>query len=150
MKISNNILFTSWKSPSDPSIGSFTSGFQLRSRPQVFIWKDGSPYWRSGPWNSWAFTGVPEMYFVFQNGFGLKDDQDGAVLLSYSYVNGSLSYLVLTTQGDIELRYWGNDNEDWEVWWKALKTECHFYGKCGAFGSCYSRNSPICSCLPGF
>jgi hypothetical protein len=31
-----------------------------------------------------------------------------------------------------------------------LKTQCDVYGKCGAFGSCNSKNSPICSCLRGF
>ncbi|XP_075664721.1 G-type lectin S-receptor-like serine/threonine-protein kinase At1g11330 isoform X2 [Castanea sativa] len=150
MKVSSNFLFTSWKSPSDPSIGSFTAGLQLQSHTQGFIWKDGSPRWRSGPWNSRVFNGIPEMYFVFQSRFGLEVEQDGTVIFSYFYTNGSLTYLVLTTQGDIEQRYWDNDNEDWEVCWNALKTECHFYGKCGAFGRCDSQNSPICSCLQGF
>ena len=149
-KISSNIQFTSWKSHSNPSIASFSGGIQSRSPVQAFIWKDGSPHWRSGPWNSRAFNGIPEMYSVFQSGFGLEVGQDRAVLLSYSYMNWSLSYLALSTQGDLEQRYWDDDNEDWEVWWKALQTKCHFYGKRGAFGRCDSRNSPICSCLQGF
>ncbi|GMY36711.1 G-type lectin S-receptor-like serine/threonine-protein kinase At1g11330 isoform X10, partial [Fagus crenata] len=39
------------KSPSDPSIGSFSAGIQPLSVVQAFIWKEGSPYWRSGPWD---------------------------------------------------------------------------------------------------
>ena len=156
MKISSNVRTgkkvqcTSWKSPSDPSIGSFLSGVQPQHPPQAFVWKDGSPFWRSGPWSGRTFSGMQEMYHVFQNGFSFVEDQDGTFVLSFFYVNMSLSHIVLTTQGDMELRYWDNEKEDWKVLWKALKSECHFYGKCGEFGSCYSRNSPICSCLRGF
>ena len=53
-------------------------------------------------------------------------------------------------QGDLELRYWDNEKEVWEVKWTALKSECDVYGKCRAFGSCDSRSTPICSCLQGF
>ena len=55
MKISTNVRtgkkvqLTSWKSPSDPSIGSFSAGIHPVIPPEIFIWKDGSPYWRSGP-----------------------------------------------------------------------------------------------------
>ena len=31
-----------------------------------------------------------------------------------------------------------------------MKSECDVYGKCGAFGSCDSRSTSICSCLQGF
>nr|POF11793.1 g-type lectin s-receptor-like serine/threonine-protein kinase [Quercus suber] len=156
MKISSNVRtgkkvqHTSWKSPSDPSIGSFLSGVQPQHPPQAFVWKDGSPFWRSGPWGGRTFSGMQEMYHVFQNGFSFVEDQYGTFVLSFFYVNMSLSHIVLTTQGDMELRYWDNEKEDWKVLWKAMKSECHFYGKCGEFGSCYSQNSPICSCLWGF
>ncbi|XP_030941779.1 G-type lectin S-receptor-like serine/threonine-protein kinase At1g11300 [Quercus lobata] len=156
MKISSNartgkkVQCTSWKSPSDPSIGSFLGGAQPQHPPQALVWKDGSPFWRSGPWSGRTFSGMQEMYHVFQNGFSFVEDQDGTFVLSFFYVNMYLSHIVLTTQGDMELRYWDNEKEDWKVLWKALKSECHFYGKCGEFGSCYSRNSPICSCLRGF
>ncbi|KAM4102870.1 hypothetical protein ACJW30_06G035300 [Castanea mollissima] len=55
------VQLTSWKSPSDPSIGSFSLGFDPLSIgiPQSFIWKERSPYWHSGPWNGRIFIGVP-------------------------------------------------------------------------------------------
>ena len=34
--------------------------------------------------------------------------------------------------------------------WKAINSVCDVYGTCGAFGSCNSMSSPICSCLEGF
>ena len=52
MKISANertgekVQLTSWKSPSDPSIGSFTAGISRQGLTQAFIWKDGRPYFR--------------------------------------------------------------------------------------------------------
>ena len=156
MKVSSNARtgkknqLTPWKSPSDPSIGSFSCGMKPQSLLQAFIWKDGSPFWRSGPWNTRNFIGIPEMYSVYHHGFSLVEDPDGTLSLSFFYVNLSLSHFVLTSQGNLELRYWYDEKEDWEVWWKALKSECDVYGKCGAFGSCDSRNSPICSCLRGF
>ncbi|CBI41079.3 unnamed protein product, partial [Vitis vinifera] len=67
MKISTNthtgekVVLTSWKSPSDPSIGSFSAGINPLNIPQVFVWNGSHPYWRSGPWNGQIFIGVPEM-----------------------------------------------------------------------------------------
>nr|POE89096.1 g-type lectin s-receptor-like serine/threonine-protein kinase [Quercus suber] len=57
MKISANertcekVQLTSWKSPSDPSIGSFSFEIFRQSLSQAFIWKDDRPYFRFGPWN---------------------------------------------------------------------------------------------------
>ena len=42
-------------------------------------------------------------------------EKHGALTLSFSYVNDSLSHYVLTKQGDLELRYWDNEKEVWEV-----------------------------------
>ena len=49
---------TSWKSPSDPSTGRFSSGVIPQNIRQGFIWKDGHPYWRTSPWNGQFFTGA--------------------------------------------------------------------------------------------
>uniref|UniRef100_A0A7N2LU17 non-specific serine/threonine protein kinase n=1 Tax=Quercus lobata TaxID=97700 RepID=A0A7N2LU17_QUELO len=144
------LQLTSWKSHSVPSIGSFSCGIQPRTVVQVFIWKDGSPHWRSGPWDSRIFTGIPNMSSVFHNGFSVVDDQNGTISLSFSYFINSLFHYVLTTEGDLVERYWDNDKDDWRIVWNAMKSECDVYGTCGAFGSCNSRTSPICSCLPGF
>ena len=142
---------TSWKSPSDPSFGNFSSGVQHRSFFQVFIWKDGSPFWRSGPWNTRIFIGIPTDNSVFNNGFSLfVDNQDGTVSLSFSYAADNLFQYVLTTEGNMVERYWDNEKDDWRIVGNALNSECDHYGTCGAFGSCTSWTSPICSCLPGF
>jgi hypothetical protein len=61
-----------------------------------------------------------------------------------------LKNYVLDAQGNEMLLSWDEGKEDWEVAWSALKIECDVYGKCGAFGSCNSQNSPICCCFQGF
>uniref|UniRef100_A0A2N9IFD7 non-specific serine/threonine protein kinase n=1 Tax=Fagus sylvatica TaxID=28930 RepID=A0A2N9IFD7_FAGSY len=158
MKISTNVRtgkkvqLTSWKSPSDPSIGSFSAGIHPVIPPEIFIWKDGSPYWRSGPWNGRIFVGVQNaINSVFNYGFSLVDDEEGTFYLTFTYSNLSLfKNFVLNVQGNINQTYWNEGKEDWEVRWSALKNECDVYGKCRAFGSCNPQNSPICSCFRGF
>ena len=158
MKFSTNVRtgekvqFSSWKSPSDPSIGSFSSGIQPQTQSliQIFIWKDGSPFWRIGPWNSRSSIENPEMNSIYHDGFCLTEHEDGTYYFSCSYVSNSLFHYAMTTEGDIVARYWDYEKDDWGILWNALKSECDVYGMCGAFGSCNSQSSPICSCLPGF
>ncbi|KAG6392273.1 hypothetical protein SASPL_146487 [Salvia splendens] len=45
---------------------------------------------------------------------------------------------------------WNGVTKRWDVGWTAPVNECDHYGTCGAFGSCNSLESPICSCLRGF
>jgi hypothetical protein len=157
MKISTDVRtgkkvqLTSWKSPSDPSIGNFFAGLEVRNLPEFFIWNGSSTIWRSGPWNSRIFIGVPNMYSSFLEGFSLVDDKEGTFYLTFSFSNESfrLNYL-LNEQGNLLESYSKNNGEDWEVTWSSFQTECDVYGKCGAFGSCNSQNTPICSCLRGF
>ena len=89
MKISANtrtgekVVLTSWKSPSDPSIGSFSAGINPLNIPQIFIWNGSHPYWRSGPWNGQIYNGEPEMSSVFLSGFQVVDDKEGTVYESF-------------------------------------------------------------------
>ncbi|KAE7995523.1 hypothetical protein FH972_000307 [Carpinus fangiana] len=144
------VQLTSWKSPSDPSIGNFSAGLEVRNNlPEFFIWNGSRLIWRSGRWNGQLFLGIPDMYSAYRGGFSVVDDKDGTVYSTFSYSSDSFpTNYVLNEQGNI-LKYSFN-GEDWEVTWSASKTECNVYGKCGAFGSCNSTNSPICSCLQGF
>nr|XP_023917802.1 G-type lectin S-receptor-like serine/threonine-protein kinase At1g11330 [Quercus suber] len=155
MKLSANVRtgkkmqITSWKSPSDPSIGIFSVGIQPLGLPQVFIWKDGSPHWRSGPWNSRIFIGIPDMNSVYLDGFSFVDDQDGNFYLTFDFADKAVSsYYALNSQGNLVQKDLNNGRED--TGWSALLTECDVYGNCGAFGTCNPKNSPICSCFQGF
>ncbi|KAA8519917.1 hypothetical protein F0562_014173 [Nyssa sinensis] len=157
MRISKNvntgekIRMTSWKSPSDPSVGSFSAGIGDLNLPEIFIWNGSNPYWRSGPWNGQKFIGIPGMNSIYPHGFTVEDDGEGAVCMSFSYVNkSSIAYFVLNSEGTILLKYWSDGMEDWEISWSVPDTECDVYGKCGPFGSCNPQDSPKCTCLEGF
>ncbi|XP_052201077.1 G-type lectin S-receptor-like serine/threonine-protein kinase At1g11330 isoform X1 [Diospyros lotus] len=157
MKISSDVntgektLLKSWKSPSDPSIGSFYLGINPLPVPEVFIWKDGSPYWRTGPWNGQIFIGVQDMVSLYLNSFNVVDDKQGTVYLTFTLADeSSLMYLMLNYNGTLMQKYWSEEQQGWEVTWLAPATDCEVYGKCGPFGICNSKGLPICSCLKGF
>ncbi|CDP17674.1 unnamed protein product [Coffea canephora] len=48
MSTTGSIQLTSWRSLSDPSVGTFSAGLSPNQLPQLFIWNNGRPYWRSG------------------------------------------------------------------------------------------------------
>ncbi|XP_065616234.1 G-type lectin S-receptor-like serine/threonine-protein kinase SD1-13 isoform X1 [Quercus suber] len=151
LKTNQTVQYTSWKSPSDPSIGSFSVGMASGSIPEAFIWKDGRPYWRSGPWNGQIFIGEPDWNPEYHNGFSVVDDKEGTVYSTFDYANELLlSKFVLNSRGILVQTYWDDSKEDWKVVGLAPKDECDVYGTCGAFGSCDSLSSPICSCIRGF
>ncbi|KAL4628708.1 hypothetical protein ACB092_05G259200 [Castanea dentata] len=151
LRTNQTVQYTSWKSPSDPSIGSFSVGMASRSIPEAFIWKDGRPYWRSGPWNGQIFIGEPDWNAEYHNGFNLVDNKEGTVYATFDYANVlPLSKFVLNSQGNLVQTYWDESKEDWKVVGLAPKDECDVYGTCGAFGSCDSLSSPICGCIRGF
>ncbi|XP_030528904.2 G-type lectin S-receptor-like serine/threonine-protein kinase At1g11330 [Rhodamnia argentea] len=142
---------TSWKSPSDPSIGSFSASLDPQNIPELIIWNGSSRYWRSGPWNGNIFIGVPKMQSVYINGYSLQDDHEGTVYLTYSFAEASyFSYLLLKSNGDLVQPYWDQNNSSWEIDWSSRVSDCDVYGKCGPFGICNAKKSPICSCLRGF
>ncbi|CAN4078247.1 unnamed protein product [Withania somnifera] len=144
-------LLRSWISPSDPSAGIFSAGIQPETVPQIFIWKNGKPRWRSGPWNKQIFIGIPDMTSFFLNGFDLVNDNKGTAYVSFLYADQTeLAYFTLNSTGFLQQKYLDPSKNDWEVTWEYPATECDFYGKCGPFGSCDPRSSPICSCLEGF
>ncbi|CAL5408668.1 unnamed protein product [Camellia sinensis] len=145
------ILLKSWRSPSDPSVGSFSAGISLSTIPEFFVWNGSHPYWRSGPWNNQIFIGVQDMTSLYGNGFNVVDNHEGTVSVSFGYANKSvLTYIFLNHDGALMQMGWTQGKQEPEVDWLFPETDCGIYGKCGPFGSCNSKDSPICSCLRGF
>ncbi|XP_027350173.1 G-type lectin S-receptor-like serine/threonine-protein kinase At1g11300 [Abrus precatorius] len=141
---------TSWKSPSDPSIGSFSLSIERFNIPEIFIWNDNQPYWRSGPWNGRVFLGVPGMEAMYLNGFHVENNGDGTVAGYFTVDELGLTVLTLNWQGLLQEDNWDDKKEEWQVTWTSRKSDCDVYGICGAFASCNSQTSPICTCLKGF
>ncbi|KAK7373641.1 hypothetical protein VNO80_07056 [Phaseolus coccineus] len=157
MKISTNkatgekVKQTSWKSPSDPSTGSFSLSVESLGVPEVFIWKETRPFWRTGPWNGKAFTGLPYMKKFYIEGIHVGDDGEGNVEFLFSGVEeiGFIIY-ILNSTGNCEERWWNGEKKEWVVSWNSHQFECDVYGVCGPFAVCNSQSSPTCSCLKGF
>ena len=157
MKLSTNLTkdqkvqLNSWKSPSDPSIGSFSVGIDARNIPEIFDWKEGHPYWRSGPWNGQVFLGIPNWNPVYRTRFTVVDDKQGAVFETFTDSDVlHLPHVVLGSQGNVVQTNWDDGKKDWEDMQLISVDECYVYGACNAFGSCDSLSSPICSCFRGF
>ncbi|MCD9642918.1 hypothetical protein HAX54_029967 [Datura stramonium] len=139
------------KSPDDPSVGSFSAGIQLQYIPQAFIWNNTAPYWRSGPWDRQIYIGLPEMKSSYRSGVNLVADNSGTAYQTYSNGNQPwILYYSLNSTGSYQEKVWDPTKKDWVVMWANPRTECDFYAKCGTFGSCNPKSSPICSCIQGF
>ncbi|KAI9385211.1 hypothetical protein POPTR_011G038800v4 [Populus trichocarpa] len=147
----NKTLLMSWRSSSDPSVGNFSAGVNPLGIPELFIWYNGHPFWRSGPWVGQNFIGIPGMSIsVYLSGFTLQDEGDGTFTMSLIVDPASRFKYVLTSHGKFKEQYWDYGKQGWEYTWEAPSTDCDIYGKCGSFGSCDAQNSPICTCLKGF
>ncbi|KAG6754766.1 hypothetical protein POTOM_040560 [Populus tomentosa] len=144
-------LLSSWRSPSDPSIGAFSVGIDPGRIPQCFIWNHSHPIYRTGPWNGQVFIGIPGMNSVNINGFDILPDGNGTFTLLLSSANEShIVSFVLSYDGNFIELYWDYGKEEWVNVGRVPNDECGVYGKCGSFGICNAKNSPICSCMKGF
>ncbi|PIN01226.1 Serine/threonine protein kinase [Handroanthus impetiginosus] len=142
-------LASSWKNGSDPVVGSFTSGLQALNIPQLFIWKNRLPYWRSGQWNGQIFIGIKDAYHSNIH-YILVDNHAGIIYITDYNPTSVLMKFTLNSSGSIMQTLWNDQKKDWDIVWSIPQNECDVYGTCGPFGSCNAQDSPICSCLRGF
>ncbi|XVF18248.1 hypothetical protein REPUB_Repub11eG0004900 [Reevesia pubescens] len=158
MKISTDVRtgkkvqLRSWKSPSDPSDGNFSSSLEPLKIPEIIIWKNNQTYFRTGPWNGRICIGLQHMNSVYLGGFYLvADAQEETYYITYASSNKSLViYYEFDSQGKIVERIWDAGKGNWQQNFPIQQTDCDVYGKCGAFGSCDSTKPSICGCLRGF
>lgn len=146
----DNLKLTSWRSDQDPSTGDYTAGLAPFTFPELLIWKNNVPQWRSGPWNGQVFIGLPDMdSLLFLDGFNLNSDNQGTVSMSYS--NDSFMYhFNLDPDGAIYQRDWSTSMRRWRVGARFPSTACDAYGRCGPYGICHPRENPPCKCVKGF
>lgn len=159
MSISTNqrtgekVKLTSWKTPSDPAIGNFSFSLERLNTPEIFVWNQTKPYWRSGPFNGQVFIGLPSrlLYIsAYLNGFSISRKDNGSLVeTTYTLLNSSF-FAIATVNSEGKLIYtsWMNRHQVGTT--IAQENECDIYGFCGPNGSCDLTNSPICTCLKGF
>nr|CAB3478523.1 unnamed protein product [Digitaria exilis] len=144
--ITRNI--TSWSTPTDPSIGTYTFKLVLGGLPQFFLLRGDAMIYTSGPWNGEILTGVPYLKasdFTFRVVSGPDE-----TYYTYSIGNTSLlSRLVVDgVAGQIQRFVWINGA--WSIFWYYPMDPCDNYAKCGPFGYCDMAQTSQCNCLPGF
>ncbi|KAL0535111.1 hypothetical protein IC582_029434 [Cucumis melo] len=150
-RTNEHVGLTSWNSPSNPSTGNFTFLLDVRNIPEAVVLNGGKTYWRSGPWNGQSFIGIPEMYSVYLSGYSLSiQNQTYTLSVATNIESQQIVCLFISSQGNFEQRNWDDEKKQWNTSWVSPKTECDFYGTCGAFGICNAKTSPVCSCLTGF
>ncbi|CAM8921507.1 unnamed protein product [Rhodiola kirilowii] len=144
-----NKSITSWLGLSDPSYGNFSVGIVPLNVPEVFIWNNGEPYWRSGPWNGQVFIGVPAMNSVYLDGFSVGTEADGSTYMAVNFADESFLAAYQITSAGL-LVQWTWDEAAWDISWTSRESECDVYAKCGVFGICNANKFPVCSCVRGF
>ncbi|KAG2262243.1 hypothetical protein Bca52824_069322 [Brassica carinata] len=153
-----NRAFVPWKSETDPSPGRYSMGIDPFGAIEIVIWEGETRKWRSGPWNSAIFTGVPDM-FRFTNyihGFKLSSppDRDGSVYLTYVPPNkDDLLRFRIRFDGIVEQLRWNRNARNWTLLQVKPSKECEKYNRCGNYSICNDSkdfDSGKCSCIDGF
>ncbi|KAJ0256780.1 G-type lectin S-receptor-like serine/threonine-protein kinase [Hirschfeldia incana] len=141
-----NLKLTSWRSYEDPSTGNYTAGLAPYTFPELLIWKNDVPVWRSGPWNGQVFIGLPEVDSLLFLDFNLSKDNQGTVSITYPYADDSfMHHFNLDPDGAWRGSMRGRRNGV-----RFPSTYCDTYGVCGPYGICNSMEDPKCKCIRGF
>ncbi|PKA47934.1 Receptor-like serine/threonine-protein kinase SD1-8 [Apostasia shenzhenica] len=147
-----NHSVAAWRSGSDPAAGSYTAAIDVHGDPQIFLRSGSESLWRSGPWNGFQFSGVPEItsYRQLSISFFFVNTKEE---VSYSFLSTNKSIvtrLLLNQSGKLQRAVWVWDTEQWNFFWQAPGDQCDIYAACGPFGVCDPDESPVCDCLRGF
>ncbi|KAL8460249.1 hypothetical protein ACS0TY_031968 [Phlomoides rotata] len=149
IKTGKKVVMSAWKNVTDPDVGSFTAGIEALNIPQAFVWNNGRPHWRSGPWNGKIFIGLKEHYGPLLKGwFRVEKDHTGTNFYNVHY--GDRMFMDLKPSGIYTVTLWDEQKKSWNEMWSLNQDGCYLYGMCGPFGSCNTLDSPICSCMRGF
>ncbi|VYS49674.1 unnamed protein product [Arabidopsis thaliana] len=156
--LGENRAFIPWKSESDPSPGKYSMGIDPVGALEIVIWEGEKRKWRSGPWNSAIFTGIPDMlrFTNYIYGFQLSSppDRDGSVYFTY-VASDSSDFLRFWIRSDgVEEQFrWNKDIRNWNLLQWKPSTECEKYNRCGNYSVCDDSkefDSGKCSCIDGF
>ncbi|KAK4348581.1 hypothetical protein RND71_031336 [Anisodus tanguticus] len=113
---------------------------------QNVIWRCGTRVSaRAGHWNGLRWSGAPAPLQIHNNIFTFQ-----FVFNKESLINRSVSRLVLTNNGYIQLLTWVNRTKSWHLYINIPLDTCDTYSFCGAYGSCVIDSSPVCGCLDKF
>nr|GMD10975.1 G-type lectin S-receptor-like serine/threonine-protein kinase At4g27290 [Ipomoea batatas] len=144
-------LIRSWIGRDDPRPGKFSWGMDPKGSPQFFIWKEDKPYYRSNLYQD-GFTYsryFPTLGYSAYYSFATENDDE---YFSYGYADTSIQIrFILIPDGHIQAFLRQKKSDKWLIRWQVPATDCEFYARCGAFGTCEQNDSDsVCCCLTGF
>ncbi|KAI3799729.1 hypothetical protein L1987_35029 [Smallanthus sonchifolius] len=144
---------TSWKTPGDPSPGSYTVSMDINGYPQLYITNmrdESSLQQRVGSVNGVGFSGMrgrrQNGYYEFEFVYKKREE----IYINFTVLNSSSSFtrMILNYQGVFRRFVWSNSK--WVPYITPFEDECGSYGLCGTYAGCNINNSPVCTCLEGF
>ncbi|CAH8387855.1 unnamed protein product [Eruca vesicaria subsp. sativa] len=150
LKSGKNRYLRSKKTPDDPSSGDFSTKFETRGLPEVYLYNKESIVFRSGPWDGIRFSGIPEVRSVdyLVSNFSTTDEE---ITYSYQITKPNVySMLTLSPTGLLQRSTWVESLQSWKPLWYSPKDICNNYKQCGSYGYCNSNASPVCNCIKGF
>lgn len=147
-----NRFLTSWKSPNDPRTGNLTYRIDPTGFPQLFLYRNKIPIWRTGSWTGQRWSGVPEMtpIFIFNVTFVNNKDE---ISIEYNVKDPNvLSRMVLEEPGQVRRLTWQPNEHRWFQIWHGPKEECDNFKQCGSNSNCdpYNAEKFECECFPGY
>nr|AJP61130.1 SRKp [Arabidopsis halleri]CCI61482.1 SRK [Arabidopsis halleri] len=150
LKTGVNKFLRSWKSPYDPSSGDFSYKLETREFPEFFLSWSNSPVYRSGPWEGFRFSGMPEMQQWTNIISNFTENREEIAYTFRDTDQNIYSRLTMSSSGYLQRFKWISNGEDWNQHWYAPKDRCDMYKKCGPYGICDTNSSPECNCIKGF
>ncbi|KAK3132739.1 hypothetical protein QOZ80_6AG0527030 [Eleusine coracana subsp. coracana] len=142
----------SWRSPEDPSPGSFSFSGEAHPVPQGFILNGSRPIWRTPVWTGYT---VSSQYFQANTSIvvymAFVDTVD-EISMVFTVSDGAPHVrCVMSDSGRFEVLVWNTESADWKMLTAWPSHECNRYGYCGTSGYCdYTDVAPTCKCLDGF
>ncbi|KAK6932429.1 Serine-threonine/tyrosine-protein kinase, catalytic domain, partial [Dillenia turbinata] len=147
-----NRVLTSWKSADDPGTGEYSLSLNLDGLPELYLYKNLTRLWRSGPWDGqrWSCEPVGTSNSIFKEGVVNNEDE---VYYTWQLFNSSIfSRLMVDLTGHIPRSIWHDTDQEWLQFWPEPQASCDNYMQCGSYGLCNLVNGGNfeCTCLPGF
>ncbi|KAI9083680.1 hypothetical protein K1719_034381 [Acacia pycnantha] len=147
-----NWFLTSWKFPGDPGLGDATFLIDPKGYAQVFVYKNGAPFWRVGSWTGERWSGVPQMTLNFIFNITHVDNANEVSYMTQVMDPSVFLRVVLDNSGRVTRYVWQAKDNRWLQVWYGPSEDCDLYRRCGSNSMCdpYNKDKLECVCLPGF